>query len=105
MTYVESEGFWVRGKADAEFMVLPASGGPVKLLVRNGASPNHVSVESGTFQRLLVMAPGQEQELEVPAAGADGTRVRVSSGDGFVPAEKNPGSADHRTLGVWIAIK
>jgi hypothetical protein len=109
MTYPERDGFWVRGKADAEFLVVPdnAAGPPatVRLLVRNGASQNQVSVESGTFQRLLVMSPGQEQELEIPAGAGGGIRVRVASGSGFVPSEKNPGTADHRSLGVWIEIR
>jgi hypothetical protein len=106
MVYAEPGGFWVRGKADAEFVVLPAvESTSIRILVKNGASPNQVSVESGTFQRLLMMAPDQEQPLEIPAASGIGVKVRIASGAGFVPAEKNPASADHRTLGVWIQIR
>jgi hypothetical protein len=109
MTYPERDGFWVRGQADAEFIVVPDNGAAppatVRCLVRNGASQNQVSVESGTFQRLLVMSPGQEQELEIPVVAGGGVRVRVASGSGFVPSDKNPESADHRSLGVWIEIR
>jgi hypothetical protein len=110
MTFPERDGFWVRGKSDAEFIVLLHNGAaatpaPLRLAVRNGAAPNQVSVESGTFQRLLVMAPDQEQTLEIPAGAGDGVKVRVASGGGFVPAEKNPKSADRRLLGVWIEIR
>lgn len=106
MVYAEPEGFWVHGKHAAEFVVLPAArSSSIKILVRNGASPNQVSVESGAFQRLLVMAAGQEQELEIPSASGDGVKMRVASGDGFVPAEKNPGSGDRRFLGVWVQVR
>lgn len=106
MAFLEQDGFWVRGREAAQFLVVPANGGAtIRMLVRNGASPNQVSVEAGTYQRLLVMTPGQEQELEIPAGSGDGVNIRVASGDGFVPAEKNPGSGDRRFLGVWIQIK
>jgi hypothetical protein len=107
MAFVEKDGFWVRGKEAAQFVVVPATNDAAtfKLLVRNGASPNQVSIESGTFQKLLIMSPGQEQELEIPLAAGAGATVRVASGDGFVPAEKNPESADRRLLGVWIQIR
>ncbi|TAK12134.1 MAG: hypothetical protein EPO35_11705 [Acidobacteria bacterium] len=106
--YPEKEGFWVRGRQDAQFVVVPDPSAPatvVRLLVRNGAAPNQVSVESGTFQRLLVMTPGQEQDIEVPLGAGGSAAVRVASGDGFVPAEKDPNSTDRRTLGVWISIR
>lgn len=107
MVYAEPDGFWVHGKQAAQFVVIPESpASSVRLLVRNGASPNQVSVESGVFQRLLIMAPGQEQLLEIPlAAGGGSANIRVASGDGFVPAERNPESTDKRTLGVWIQIR
>jgi hypothetical protein len=108
MVFAEPTGFWVRGKDAAQFVVVadPArASDPIRMLVRNGASPNQVSVESGTYQKLLVMTPGQELNLEIPAASGQSATIRVASGDGFVPAEKNPESADRRLLGVWIEIK
>jgi hypothetical protein len=107
MVYPEPAGFWVRGKSDAEFIVLPAvATSPVRLVVKNGGAwPNRVSIESGTFQRLLVMSPDEEQTLEIPAASGVGVKVRVASGGGFVPSDKNPENTDHRNLGVWVQIK
>src|SRR4029077_2664604 len=68
MIYGEPGGFWVRAKSAAEFVVMPAVPSPViRLLVTNGASPNHVSIESGTFQRMLVMSPNQPELVEIPA--------------------------------------
>ena len=54
-----------------------------------------MSVESGTISGLLVMTPGQEQELEVPAAAGKAS-TSASPGDGFVP-EKKP--REHGTAG------
>ena len=108
MTYPEAEGFWVRGRQDTQFVLVPdpsSGAATVRLLVRNGASPNQVSVESGTFQRLLVMTPGQEQELEIPLGPGGSASVRVASGDGFVPAERDPASSDRRLLGVWLQLR
>ena len=105
--FAEADGFWVRGRQAARFMLVPAVTGPVSpltvaVLVRNGGAPNTVSIESGTFQRLLVMAPFQEVNVDVPLTPAGIANVRVASGDGFVPAEHEPGSGDRRLLGVWI---
>jgi len=106
MVSAEPAGFWVRGESDAEFIVLPAvRSGSIGLVVHNGPVPNQVSVESGTFQRMLVMAPDQEQTLDIPAGAGDGTKIRIGSGSGFVPSDKNPENADHRSLGVWIQIR
>ena len=108
MAYPEAEGFWVRGRESAQFVVFPVPGAPVtmtiRILIRNGASVNQVSVESGTFQRVLVLSPGQEQELEIPAPG-EGVSLRVASGDSFVPAQRDPSSTDLRVLGVWVQIR
>lgn len=107
MAFVEADGFWVRGKETAEFLVVPSDSAAetVKLFLRNGAVPNVISIESGTFQRLLNLQPGEERELSVPVVPGQGAPISVASGDSFVPAEKNPASADHRALGVWVEIR
>jgi hypothetical protein len=107
MAFVEADGFWVRGKETAEFLVVPSDSAAanVKLFLRNGAVPNVISIESGTFQRLLNLQPGEERELSVPVVPGQGVPISVASGDSFVPAEKNPASTDHRALGVWVEIR
>lgn len=108
--YLEGDGFWVHGRSAAKFLLVPSSDSPVspltvKVLVRNGGARNTVTIESGTFQRLLVMTPFQEQEIDIPLTPAGTATVRVASGDGFVPADSTAGSGDHRLLGVWIQPK
>lgn len=104
MAFPEADGFWVRGEQTAEFMVVSPNGA-VRLLVRNGAVANDVSIEAGTFQRLFAMTPGEERVVEIPANGTDGVRVSVASGSGFVPAQNDPASTDRRALGVWVSLR
>jgi len=104
---VAASGFWIRGRAATRFVLIPASNGPVTpltvhILVRNGGADNTVTIESGTFQRLLMLAPGQEQALDIPLTPAGSAEIRVASGSGFVPAELDRASTDRRLLGVWI---
>lgn len=105
--FAEAPGFWVRGRQAARFLLVPSVTGPVSpltvsILVRNGGVPNTVTIESGTFQRLLMLAPFQELDVDIPLTPAGTANVRIASGDGFVPAEQQPGSSDRRLLGVWI---
>lgn len=105
--YQESEGFWVRGRQAAKFVLESSTNSPVsplsvRVLVRNGGAANTVTIEAGSFQRVLPMTLFQEQEIDIPLSPTGSVTVRVASGDGFVPADKQPGNNDHRLLGVWI---
>lgn len=105
--FVEKDGFWVAGKAAARFMLVPSVNSPVspltvRVLVRNGGAANIVTIESGTFQRLLQMAPYQELDVDIPLTPTGNANVRIASGSGFVPADWQPGNNDRRLLGVWI---
>lgn len=111
--WVEAEGFWVRGRDAARFAVLPmdASGAPVpggvvRLRVQNGGAPgNAISIESGTFQKMLLLEPFRDQEIEIPAGEGGLTSIRIASGDGFVPAGRDPASSDRRLLGAWVQLR
>lgn len=105
--FVEDAGFWVRGRQAATFMLVAAAKEGVtpltsRVLFRNGGTPNSVAVESGTFQRLLTMQPFEEKELDLPLTPGGIATVRVASGEGFVPADREPGNGDRRLLGVWV---
>jgi hypothetical protein len=100
-------GFWVRGRSAARFVLEPSATGPVspltvRVLLRNGGAANTVTIESGTFQRLCEMAPGEERDVDVPLTPGGRATVRVASGSGFVPATVEANSTDRRLLGVWI---
>lgn len=103
----EPEGFWVRGAADSRVIVQPDDlrGGAVKLLVRNGAMPNTVTLErlEGGWREAWSLAPGQEREVSVPMDPRQASAaLRIDSSNGFRPSEVDPRSADTRFLGVWI---
>lgn len=107
LVYVEKDGFWVKGRQATRFMLVPSVNSPVspltiRVLVRNGGVNNTVTVETGTFQKLLVMKPFEEQELDLPLTPQGTATVRVASGDGFVPSQQTPGNGDNRLLGVWV---
>jgi hypothetical protein len=103
----EPQGFWVRGAADSTVILQPDQRRrpAVRVLVRNGAVPNHVTLalEDGSWREPLELAPGSEREIEVPVSPKLGcAALRVASRDGFRPSEVDRGSADSRFLGVWI---
>ncbi len=108
--FAEPQGFWVRGRSAARFLLVPSPTGPVspltvRVVIRNGGVPNTVTIESGTFQRLLVMSPFDEQDIDIPLTPSGRANVRIASGDGFVPADVTPPSTDRRLLGVWIQAR
>jgi hypothetical protein len=103
----EPQGFWVRGAADSTVILQPdqARRPAVRVLVRNGAAPNHVTLAlaDGSWREPLELAPGSEREVEVPISPKLGcAALRVASRDGFRPSEVDRGSTDSRFLGVWI---
>lgn len=105
--FVEDGGFWVQGRQAATVTLVAGAKEGVtpltsRVLFRNGGTPNNVAVESGTFQRLLTMAPFEEKELDIPLTPGGMATVRIASGEGFVPAEREPGNGDRRLLGVWV---
>jgi hypothetical protein len=104
--WVEPAGTWVAGGRHAEFAISPDGATPIRLFVRNGATTNTVSLESGAWHRDLALAPGEEHLLDVPSApNRSTTALRVESAQGFRPAEVDPHSQDQRVLGVWIETR
>jgi hypothetical protein len=103
--YAEESGFWLRGKSSTRFLLTrEAAGAPgpatIRILVRNGGAQNSVAVESGTYQRMLMMTPAQAVEIDLPVDAAGAALVRVASGSGFTPS-----AADRRYLGVWVEVR
>jgi hypothetical protein len=99
--FVEAEGFWVRGNATAEVvMVAPGQGG-ISLLVRNGAVANAVVLDVGGRAQTYSLRPSEERVVDLPVGDQTGTvRLRVISPAGFRPSDSPTG--DRRLLGVWI---
>jgi hypothetical protein len=108
--FSEPEGFWVRGSSTAEVILQPdgASREAANLRLRNGASPNEVSVEAaaGGWRERMSLGPGEQRDLRVPLdPQRRAALLRITTSTGFQPSEVEPGSRDTRLLGVWIEIR
>ncbi len=101
--FVERDGAWVRGGAEAALsLALPgAAGRTASLPLRNGGARNVVRVTVDGWSQTLTLEPGQEAQVDLPAANTRGEwPVRVRSETGFRPSDTS--GDDHRWLGVWI---
>ena len=78
----------------------------VTLLLRNAPVDNRIVLQAGAWTRVLQMAPGEEQRVEVPVDATHGASLlRVEAGSGFRPSEREPASRDQRFLGVWVKVE
>lgn len=103
--YIEPGGVWIGGGEDAEFVLAPDPGTPLKLFVRNFAARNQVTLESGTWKQVLALEPRDERFVDVPSEPERaGVRLRVSSAAGARPADVEQ-SDDTRLLGVWLETR
>lgn len=102
--FPEATGFWVRGGQTAELVLSRGPAGADRsgtLSVRNGGAPNTVTVRSGSWQEVLVLGPGQERVVNLPAADPLGSwPLEITSSSGFRPSDT--AGEDRRFLGVWI---
>jgi hypothetical protein len=104
---MEPGGAWVGGGSDgADFAVQPAAPGPFRLLVRNGALANDVTLLSGAWRQSVALKPGEERVIDVPAdSRRPGALLQVRPARSFRPSDVDPKSTDDRPLGVWIATQ
>lgn len=106
--YLERDGFWTRANGSA-LVVIDAdeaakrTGLPIS--VTAGAVATTVTLSSGRWQQALAMTPGQKQDVMLPPAESGVWPLRIRSGAGFRPSEREPGNGDVRLLAAWIAIR
>ena len=106
-SFPEPQAFWVGGARDATVVLQPdAPAGTQTLLLRNAPVDNRIVLQAGDWTRVLQMAPGEEQRVEVPIEPAHGASLlRIEAGSGFRPSEREPASRDQRFLGVWVKVE
>jgi hypothetical protein len=98
----EPDGWWVRGRASAAFLLeAPSDLLSQPLLVRNGGLRNRVVLASGAWRTTLELHPGEERRVDLPIAHGR-ARLVVTSESGFRPSEVDASSRDTRLLGVWV---
>ncbi len=106
-SFPEPQAFWVGGARDASVVLQPdAAAGAQTVLLRNAPVDNRIVLQAGDWTRVLQMAPGEEQRVEVPIEPAHGASLlRIEAGSGFRPSEREPASRDQRFLGVWVKVE
>jgi hypothetical protein len=103
---MEKAGAWVAGRDEAGFVIVPDAGSMVRLLLRNFAVDNVVTIDGVGGQQAYPMKPREERTIEVPVDGRTGAAiVRVKSAAGARPSDLEPGNLDLRLLGCWLEVK
>jgi hypothetical protein len=98
--FPEPSGFWVGGERDTRVVLAPDEPrGTVWLILRNAPVENTVTLEVGERREEIVLKPGEERRLQMPAGTA---LVRIRSSSGFRPSVVDPNSRDTRLLGVYV---
>ena len=104
--YMEKAGAWVAGRDEAGFVIVPDAGSMVRLLLRNFAVDNVVTIDGAGSQQEYPMKPREERTVEVPVDGRTGAAiVRVKSAAGARSSDLEPGNLDLRLLGCWIQVQ
>jgi hypothetical protein len=105
--FPEPEAFWVGGSRESQIVVHPDGPRPsVTLRLRNAPVDNRLTISTGAWRRDLQLAPGEEQQVDLPLDSARGAAlVRFTTSAGFTPADHEPGSRDRRFLGVYMKIE
>ena len=106
-SWPEPQAFWVGGSRESTVVVQPV---PVRrsvvLTLRNAPVENRITLASRGWEKVLTMAAGEEQRIEIPMApGAEAVPLRITASSGFRPSEVDAGSRDERFLGVWVKIE
>jgi len=106
-SFPEPQAFWVGGSRDSTVVVQPVPfRRTVVLTLRNAPVENRVTLESRGWEKVLTMAAGEEQRIEIPVApGAEAVPLRITASSGFRPSAVDAGSRDERFLGVWVKVE
>jgi hypothetical protein len=106
--YPERDGFWTRANGTALVVIdsrsqTATAGLPIS--VTGGAVPTTVTLSLGPWEESLALAAGEKQDVNLPPALAGSWPLRIRSGPGFRPSERDPANRDVRALAAWIAIR
>ena len=102
--FVESDGFWVRGRSTAAFVVSSMAQTAVTLDLSNGPVANLVTVETDGSREVLDLGASESRAIPVTLDARGTARVRVSSTGGFRPSDLGD-SRDSRYLGVRARVR
>ena len=106
----EPTGVWLRGRATVMLTLVYPDDTWRTLDLRAGAVPVKVTAQWGGTTATWDLAPWQIARTVIDAPpqrpGQQGraAQLRITTSDGFVPAEVEPGNNDRRLLGTWIEL-
>lgn len=105
--YPERDGFWTRADGSATVVIDTDEGtrlSGLPITITAGAVPTTIRLSIGTWEELLSLTAGQKQDVVLPPAESGAWPLRIRSGQGFRPSERDRDSRDVRLLAAWIAI-
>jgi len=106
----EPTGLWLRGRATVVLTLVFPDDEWRTFELRAGAAPVTVTATWGNSTETWALAPGQAARTVIDAppsrAGQQGraAQLRITTSDGFVPADTDPQSRDRRLLGTWLEL-
>jgi len=106
----EATGVWLRGRTTVILTLVFPDDAWRTFDVRAGAVPVKVTAEWGTSTESWDLAPGEVARTIIdapapqPGQQVRSAQLRITSSNGFVPAEIDPGSRDRRLLGAWLEL-
>ena len=107
--YLERDGFWTRANGTADVVIdadeasVRQSGLPISITA--GAVATTIRLSVGSWDASYSLAAGQKQDVVLPPSNSGAWPLRIRSGAGFRPSEREPGSRDVRLLSTWVAIR
>jgi hypothetical protein len=106
----EPAGIWLRGRATVMLTLVFPDDAWRTVDLRAGAVPIRVTAQWGGTTATWDLAPWQVARTVIDAPpqqpGQQGrsAQLRITSSDGFVPAEVEAGNRDRRLLGTWVEL-
>ena len=77
----------------------------VEVALRNGPGPNRVRLQAGAWSTERALGPNEPWHVRVPvAAPGRAITLRFDVQHGFIPADIDARSGDHRSLGCWVEV-
>ena len=78
----------------------------LELDLRNGPGLNRVRIRAGAWSSERALGPDEPWHVRVPVPGrAPAIIVGFEVQRGFIPADIDPKSGDHRSLGCWVEVR
>jgi hypothetical protein len=106
--YPERDGFWTRSNGTAEVVIdTDERNGAVglPLTVTAGAVATSVKIAAAGRSQSVSLTPGQQLDLVLPPTSDGIWSIRITSGAGSRPSEREAGNNDVRSLAAWIVVR